>query len=150
MIPILNRSSISLPAWLIYSFLALLAWGIWAFLPKLALGFIDPGTAFVFEALGGASAGLLFMLLFRPRLAGAPLVGILPAFLTGVLGYLGLIFFMYAVKTGEKISVIAPLTALYPVITIAMALVFLGEKISRVQIAGVILALISICLISYQ
>ncbi len=138
-----------MPAWLIYSVLALFAWGIWAFLPKLALGFIDPPTAFVFEALGGASAGLLFMLIFRPRLAGAPIMGIIPAFLTGVLGYLGLIFFMYAVQTGEKISVIAPLTALYPVITIAMALVFLGEKLNRVQCVGVVLALISICLISF-
>ena len=136
--------------WLLYSILALLAWGVWAFLPKVALGLIGPGTAFVFEALGGALTGLLFMLMLRPRLAGVPIMGILPAFFTGVLGYLGLIFFMYAVRAGAKISVIAPLTALYPIVTIALAMIFLEEKLNPVQCAGIVLALISIFMISYQ
>lgn len=136
--------------WLPYSIIALLAWGVWAFLPKLALGFLDPGTAFVFEALGGALTGLLFTLIFRPRLAGVPIMGIIPAFVTGVLGYLGLMLFMYAVRAGGKISIIAPLTALYPIVTIALALIFLEEKMNLVQCAGIVLALISIFLISYQ
>ena len=136
--------------WLLYSILALLTWGVWAFLPKVALGFLDPGTAFTFEALGGAFTGLLVMLIVRPPLAGAPMPGIIPAFLTGVLGYLGLLFFMYAMRGGAKVSIIAPLTALYPTVTIALALIFLGEKLNLVQIAGVFLALISIFLISYQ
>ncbi|MDR3556023.1 MAG: EamA family transporter [Syntrophobacteraceae bacterium] len=139
-----------MPAWLLYSILALLAWGLWGFLPKVALGFLDPATAFVFEAFGGALTGLLVMLIFRPRLAGAPIQGILPAFFTGVLGYLGLILFMYAIREGEKISIIAPLTALYPVVTIGLAMIFLHEKINLVQFAGVVLALISILLISHQ
>ncbi|MCL5405294.1 MAG: EamA family transporter [Deltaproteobacteria bacterium] len=136
--------------WLLYSILALLTWGVWGFLPKVALGFLEPGTAFVFEALGGASTGLLFMLILRPRLAGAPIMGIIPAFFTGVLGYLGLIFFMYAVRQADKISIVAPLTALYPIVTIALALIFLEEKINMVQFVGIVLALISIFLISYQ
>ncbi len=136
--------------WLLYSILALLTWGVWGFLPKVALGFLEPGTAFIFEALGGASTGLLFMLILRPRLAGAPIMGIIPAFFTGVLGYLGLIFFMYAVRQADKISIVAPLTALYPIVTIALALIFLEEKINMVQFVGIVLALISIFLISYQ
>lgn len=136
--------------WVPYSILALLTWGVWAFLPKVALDFLDPGTAFVFEALGGASTGFLFMLIFRPRLAGVPIMGVIPAFLTGVLGYLGLIFFMYAVRAGGKVSIIAPLTALYPIVTIALALIFLKERINIVQLSGIVLALISILLISYQ
>lgn len=136
--------------WLLYSILALLTWGVWGFLPKVALGFLEPGTAFVFEALGGASTGLLFMLILRPRLAGASIMGIIPAFFTGVLGYLGLIFFMYAVRQADKISIVAPLTALYPIVTIALALIFLEEKINMVQFVGIVLALISIFLISYQ
>jgi transporter family protein len=139
-----------LQQWLLYSILALLTWGVWGFLPKVALGFLEPGTAFVFEALGGASTGLLFMLILRPRLAGAPIMGIIPAFFTGVLGYLGLIFFMYAVRQADKISIVAPLTALYPIVTIALALIFLEEKINMVQFVGIVLALISIFLISYQ
>lgn len=77
-------------------------------------------------------------------------MGIIPAFFTGVLGYLGLIFFMYAVRQGEKLSIIAPITALYPAVTIALAMIFLKERLNFVQVTGILLALISIFLISYQ
>ncbi len=136
--------------WLLYSIVALMAWGVWGFLPKVALGYLDPAAAFVFEALGGALAGLFVMLIFRPQLVGAPIMGIIPAFFTGVLGYLGLIFFMYAVRQGEKLSIIAPITALYPAVTIALAMIFLKERLNFVQVTGILLALISIFLISYQ
>ena len=135
--------------WVLYSALALLAWGLWGFFPKIALNFLDPKAAFVFEVIGGAITGLTAFLILRPRLAGAEIRGIIPALLTGMLGYLGLLCFMYAVREG-KLCIIAPLTALYPVITVALAMIFLKEKINIVQLAGIILALVSVILISYQ
>jgi transporter family protein len=135
--------------WVLYSTLALFAWGLWAFLPKMALSCLDPKTAFMFEVIGGAVTGLLVLLILRPQLGGVETRGIIPAVLTGVLGYLGLLFFMYAVRAG-KICVVAPVTALYPVITLALAFVFLREKITIVQVAGMILALVSVVLISYE
>jgi transporter family protein len=136
-------------AWLPYSFLALLAWGLWGFMPKLAVNFLEPKTAFMFEVLGGVVTGLFVFLIFQPQLAGAEIRGVIPALLTGVLGYVGLLCFMYAVREG-KLCVIASLTALYPVITVALAMIFLREKINIVQLAGIILALVSVILISYE
>ncbi len=135
--------------WALYSALALLAWGLWAFLPKLALSCLDPKTAFMFEVIGGAVTGLLVLLILRPQPGGAEMRGIIPAFLTGVMGYLGILCFMYAIRSG-KICIVAPVTALYPVITVALAFVFLREKINIVQFAGIILALVSVVLISYE
>lgn len=135
--------------WAFYSALALLAWGLWAFLPKVALGFLDPKTAFMFEVIGGAITGVLAILVLRPQLAAVDVRGIVPAFLTGTFGYVGILCFMYAIREG-KICVVTPLTALYPVITVALATIFLKEKINAVQFAGIILALISVVLISYE
>jgi len=135
--------------WAVYSALALLAWGLWAFLPKVAIGFLDPKTAFMFEVIGGAVTGMFAILILHPQLTAMEVRGIIPAFLTGVLGYIGLLCFMYAIRDG-KICVVAPLTALYPVVTVAFAMLFLKEKINVVQFAGIILALISVVLISYE
>jgi len=135
--------------WVLYSALALLAWGFWAFFPKMSLNTLDPKTAFMFEVFGGAITGTFVFLLLRPQIAGAEIRGILPAFLTGIAGYLGLLCFMYAIRSG-KICVVAPLTALYPVVTMVLAMIFLREKISIVQFAGIILALLSVVLISYE
>ena len=135
--------------WALYSALALLAWGLWAFLPKVALIFLDPKTAFMFEVIGGAITGVLALFILRPQLVGMEVRGIIPALLTGVLGYLGLLCFMFAIREG-KVCVVAPLTALYPVITLTLAMLFLKEKINVFQLAGIILALISVVLISHE
>ncbi len=135
--------------WVLYSVLALLIWGLWAFLPKIALRCLDPKTAFMFEVLGGAITGLFAFLILRPQLGGAEIRGVIPALLTGMMGYLGLLCFMYAIREG-KISIVAPLTALYPVVTVVLAMIFLREKINIVQLAGIILALVSVVLISHE
>ncbi len=135
--------------WVLYSALALLIWGLWAFLPKMALSCLEPKTAFMFEVIGGAITGLFAFLILRPQLGGAEIRGIIPALLTGMMGYLGLLCFMYAIREG-KICVVAPLTALYPVVTLALAMIFLKERINIVQFAGIILALVSVVLISYE
>jgi transporter family protein len=139
----------SLKQWVLYSSLALLIWGLWAFLPKMALKCLDPKTAFMFEVLGGAITGLFAFLILRPQLGGAEIRGVIPALLTGMMGYLGLLCFMYAIREG-KMCIVAPLTALYPVVTLVLAVIFLREKINIVQLAGIILALVSVVLISYE
>jgi transporter family protein len=103
----------------------------------------------MFEVLGGMITGILALCILRPELGGAELRGIVPAVLTGVMGYLGLLCFMYAIREG-KICIVAPMTALYPIITIVLATIFLKERINIVQFAGIILALISVFLISYE
>ncbi|MFZ2445227.1 MAG: EamA family transporter [Syntrophobacteraceae bacterium] len=134
--------------WAVYSMLAVLAWGLWAFLPKFAVTWLDPKSAFIYEVMGGLLTGLAVFFVLRPEM-GADIRGIVPSVLTGVAGYLGLLFFMYALRTG-KLSVIAPLTALYPVVTIALAFIFFREKLNPAQMAGVALAVLSVVLISYE
>ena len=125
--------------WILFSVLALLSWGIWGFLPKLALDKLDSRSIIVFEVVGSRVVGIvvLALLRFRPQIQWK---GILIAVLTGVLGMLGAFFFVLAVSRG-KTSVIVTLTALYPLVTIILALVFLREPITLKQGAGMVLAL---------
>lgn len=134
--------------WTFYSMLSILAWGVWAFLPKFALNWVDPKSAFIYQVLGGILTGVAVFLVLRPEL-GLDIRGIVPSVLTGIVGYLGLLFFMLAVRSG-KVSIIAPLTALYPVVTLALAFIFFREKLNFVQMTGMVLAVLSVILISYE
>ena len=66
-------------------------------------------------------------------------VWLLVAF-TGMLDSSANVFFLFAMRYGS-LTVVSVLTALYPLGTIILARVFLKEKIAKVQLAGVILAL---------
>lgn len=135
-----------MPPWVAPAALAFLFWGIWAFLPKLTTRYVDPASAIVYHALGGLVVALvaLAMLGFRPA---ADPRGVGLAVLTGVLGIGGALAYLYAVLRGP-VAVIATVTALYPVLTVALAAAFLHEPLTLRQALGVVLGLVAIALVS--
>jgi transporter family protein len=74
--------------------------------------------------------------------------GIFWAFLTGILGGVGNLAFFQAMVKGGEASVVAPVTALFPMVTVLLALVFLKERLGRVQWIGLGLAFVAIYLLS--
>jgi drug/metabolite transporter (DMT)-like permease len=64
----------------------------------------------------------------------------LAAGMAGILDSTANVLFLNAIRLGE-LSVVAVLTALYPLGTIILARIFLKEKIAKLQLAGVLLAL---------
>lgn len=134
--------------WFIYSIIALIIWGFYGFFPKLTTGYIDPKSAVVFQSVGGIIIGifvLIFALKFKPEMH---FKGILFAILTGIAGVTGALFFLYALSTGGKTAAVVTITALYPLITIALSFFILHETITIVQGIGVLMALAAIVLIS--
>jgi transporter family protein len=73
--------------------------------------------------------------------------GVLYALLTGVVASLGNVSYFAALSRGPA-SVISPVTALYPLVSVALAAVVLREKVNRLQQAGIGLALVAIILLS--
>jgi transporter family protein len=49
---------------------------------------------------------------------------------------------------GGKASVVSPVTALFPMVTVLLALIFLHERLGKVQWAGLALAFVAIYLLS--
>jgi uncharacterized membrane protein len=74
------------------------------------------------------------------------LIGALGGFTNG----LGAWYLFASLEAGAKASVAVPLTALNPLLTIMLALGFLGERLTLVQWAGVAAALIAGAMISYE
>jgi transporter family protein len=133
-------------SWIAWSLLALLAWGLYGFLPKLAVRHLPPTGAMIYYAFGvgvvaaaGAIAGGIGTQ-FSPR--GAAL-----AFFTGALGALGGLAYFFALRDAP-VSIAAPLTAMYPVVTVLLAFALLREPVSARQWTGVLLALAAVWLMA--
>ena len=136
------------PAWLIYSILTLVLWGIWGAISKAVSDDIDAYTNQVLFGIG--MVPLLLLVIFSPRLKGgvARRWGIFYAFITGILGGTGNIAFFKSLTVGGKASVVVPATSLSPLVTVLMGYFVLKERLTVVQKAGFVLALVAIYLLS--
>lgn len=141
-----------MPRWLLWSLATIVLWGTWGLVSKVASGGID---AYFNQLL--YTAGILPLLVFvawtvRRNKAGerreGRTAGALWAFLTGILGGVGNIAFFEALVKGGNASVVAPVTALFPMVTVLLALIFLRERLGRVQWVGLGLAFFAIYLLS--
>ena len=133
-------------SWLSASLIALLVFGLWGFFPKLAVQYIAPPSALFWEVIGAAlvGAGILVSLHGRPEMHPK---GVLFGLLTGIAGMIGTLFFFTAARHG-KIALVVSITALYPIITILLAWLFLDEQLSARQFCGMFSALLAIYLLS--
>jgi transporter family protein len=73
--------------------------------------------------------------------------GIVAVILSGAAATFGTVFFYFALAKSPA-SIVVVLTALYPAVTVLLAVLFLHEKINLCQGIGFILILIAIYLIS--
>jgi len=132
--------------WTLPAFGAFVLWGLWAFIPKITVRYISPKSALVYEVLGAilVASIVFYSLEFRPDMHPT---GIALGVATGLLGFLGALCYLYAVSKGP-VSLIVTLTALYPVISILLAVFFLHESITLRQGVGILFALAAMFLVA--
>ncbi len=136
------------PSWLFYSLLTIVAWGAWGVVSKVASAGVDANTNQIFFTIG--ILPLILVVLRSPRLTTGTQrkLGITWAFITGILGGTGNIAFFHALVIGGKVSIVVPATALFPLVTVILAIAFLHERLGKLQIVGFFLALTAIYLLS--
>jgi transporter family protein len=124
----------------------LISWGIVGLLQKLSTNHLSVEWAVVWWLVG--------MFLVEPFLYSGPGVldwptrGMEYALLSGMFNALGAWALLAALKSGGKASVIAPFTALYPVVVVFLAPFVLRESITLREGAGVFCALTAVVLLS--
>lgn len=147
-----KKQFLFMPLWLLWSLVTIVLWGTWGLVSKIASTGVDE---YVNQLL--YTAGLLPLMVFvawtvhRNKAAEkreGRSAGVFWAFLTGILGGVGNIAFFEAMVKGGDASVVAPVTALFPMVTVLLALVFLKERLGRIQWLGLGLAFVAIYLLS--
>src|SRR5512137_2587727 len=133
-------------SWLPLAILSVLLWGVWGFLQKLATNNMPPRNVYIF-----ATAGALCVVSSVVATSSFPLnvtsKGVLYAVLAGACSSLGGLLFLNALSKGTA-SIVIPFTALYPVVTIFLCFSVLNETVTLKQGIGIVLALISMFLLS--
>ncbi len=135
--------------WVVYTLTTTVFWGIWgAFIeiPEKA-GF--PATlGYVVWSLTMIPCAVIALSLNKWKLD----VNARSVFLGSMIGFLGaggqLILFE-ALRKGPA-YIVFPLISLFPILTVFLSLIFLGERVSKKQAYGIALALVAIFLLSYQ
>jgi transporter family protein len=140
---------LGMPRWLAFSLLTILVWGTWGAVSKVASDGVDANSNQIFFTFG--LLPLIAIVWRSPRNAAggeSRRAGIAWAFLTGILGGTGNIAFFHALAIGGKASIVSPVTALFPLVTVILAVTLLHERVGTAQKIGLALALVAIYLLS--
>lgn len=133
-------------AWLAPAILCIVCWGLWGLLVKVGSAAATPEQLQVLFTLGMLPLALFMLFRIRFRL-DSDRAGVIYGVLNGVLTGLGLLAYYAAMQRG-KASVVGPVTGLFPLLTVVLAFVVLRERLNRVQVGGMILALAAIAILS--
>jgi len=130
--------------WIPYALGAALGFGLWAFFGKLALR--DANWMQVGLTYAGAAVVLFaVVLLSSARRSFAGTNGWTLA-ASSIFGAVGLWSFYLALDRGKASSVV-PMANVYPAIAAILAVAFLGERLTALQVVGIALAVGGVMLI---
>jgi bacterial/archaeal transporter family protein len=135
--------------WFWYSILSSLCWTAWAFTAKLGSREIPPTTMEFISAFGFLSV-TIGVVTIRKVQKESNLSGRCYALVSGLLLALGGLSLYGAYRTGHNTSIVTAITSLYPVITFLVAVVFLRERLNRVQLLGFCFAAAAIFILSLK
>jgi len=133
-------------SWILYSVAAAFFWGCWGVVAKLISADVSPFTNHLLF-----SAGMLFTLplvLKKVRTTTPNRKGIRWGLVAGVLAVIGNVAVYQAFTSGGLAAIVIPVTNLYPLVTIAIALLVFKEKLHWINGIGMLLAIPAVVMLS--
>jgi len=135
--------------WLIFALLSAFFAALVAIFGKIGIRGVDPAVATTVRAAVMVVFALIFTFASSKSLLDIDKKSLFYIALSGLAGVLSWIFYFAALKYG-KVSQVVPVDRASLLITIALAAIFLGEKLSFKTIAGAVLVFIGILIISLK
>lgn len=134
--------------WLVFAILAALCWGVWGILAKFISGDISPYANHLMFTIG-----MLFtipMVLHKCKIREANLKGIIWGLVAGILAVIGNVAVYKSFGAGGLAAVVIPVTNLYPLVTIVIALLVLKEEMHWLNGIGILIVVPAIIMLSGQ
>lgn len=135
--------------WLAFSILALVLWGITGVTQKLATNRITSERSFLWFcwAMVALSAAVVLTVHLQWGLGRLILICSLGG---GALNGLGAWTSFRALESGGKASIVISLVSLYPLLTVVLAVLILGERLTVLQTGGALTAISAAILLSIE
>ncbi len=135
--------------WLLFSIVALILWGITGVTQKLSTNRITSERSFLWFcwAMVALSAVVMFAVHLQWGLGRLVLTS---AIAGGALNGLGAWTSFRALESGGKASIVISLVSLYPLLTVLLAVLILGERLTGLQTMGAFTAIAAAILLSIE
>jgi transporter family protein len=138
-----------IPLWLGFAALALVFWGITGITQKLSTNRISSERSLLWFAWAMVTISAIIAAAAHVQLHIRVSVMIL-AISGGALNGLGAFTSFRALESGGKASIVISLISLYPLLTVVLAVLFLRERLTGMQAAGAVVAIIAAILLSLE
>jgi transporter family protein len=132
-------------SWLGYALVTVALWTGWGFLGKLALDRATPVQATIVYGIAAVAAGLIALLAGQRAASWGPGALWLTA-LSAACGGAGLVTFYLALDRGQA-SLVVPMIGIYPALVAILSVALLSDRLSALQVAGVLLAVTGVVLV---
>jgi uncharacterized membrane protein len=128
--------------WLGWTLATIFTWGIWAILSKLIADEIQsPAHSQVLSTIGIIPVVVALWMMKDYPSASNSRIGIWLALGSGIVSCLGNIAYFDVFSRGTKAAAVIPITALYPAVTVLLAIPLLKERLNGWQVSGIGLSL---------
>ena len=132
--------------WILYSVAAAFFWGTWGGVAKLISDQVSPFTNHVLFSIGMVLT--LPLVVRKVRTTTPNRKGILWGLVAGMLAVIGNVAVYQAFTSGGLAAIVIPVTNLYPLVTIAIALLIFKEKLNGINGIGILLAIPAVVMLS--
>ena len=133
--------------WLGFAILALVLWGATGVTQKLSTNRISSERSFLWFCWAMVALSAIVLLLARPHW-GVGRIVVISSIAGGLLNGLGAWTSFRALESGGKASIVISLISLYPLLTVLLAVVLLGERLTWMQSVGAVTAIAAAILLS--
>jgi uncharacterized membrane protein len=132
-------------SWLFYSLSTVVLFALWSVLGKIALRTATPVQTTLLYGLAGVAVALAAIAIGQ-RTAGWSVGSLWVGVVSAACGGLGLMTFYLALERGNA-SLAVPVVGFYPALVAVLSVAFLDERLSGLQVAGIVLAVAGVALI---
>jgi transporter family protein len=135
--------------WLGFSIVALVLWGITGVTQKLATNRITSERSFLWFCWAMVALSAAVLVVVHPNWGLGRLV-VICSIAGGALNGLGAWTSFRALESGGKASIVISLVSLYPLLTVVLAVLILGERLTALQTGGALTAIAAAILLSIE
>ena len=135
--------------WLGFAVAALVLWGVTGVTQKLSTNRISSERSFLWFCWAMFALSAAVLVVARPHW-GLGTLAVACSIAGGALNGLGAWTSFRALESGGKASIVISLISLYPLLTVALAVLVLGERLTWTQTAGAVTAIAAAILLSME
>jgi bacterial/archaeal transporter family protein len=135
--------------WLWFAVLALVLWGITGVTQKLSTNRISSERSFLWFCWAMVALSAAVMVVARPHW-GLGMMVVVCSVAGGALNGLGAWTSFRALESGGKASIVISLISLFPLLTVGLAVALLHERLTWMQGAGAVVAIVAAILLSLE